>query len=422
MVNRCIQEMGTKFGNVACRINFDNLHHIETNVLEGIRERFDSQFKLLSFVRGKVHSHHAQWNVILDPIFKIAHDLDLNKIYPISETLTQCLASMESHFLQKLNPTRVPYYSGSSVISDSQSSTLGKETTEINPQLDLYHYPVTKTENKKQNGELSETPDNTIGAYQNSAPGQTAVEFQEPVGNRGMVTDFATAFPDELERLGADVTEHHRRLRENSAVPQIDVCQPTVTEAHGMRQDSEAVVEQKGFHLSPKIIMGQLSECPPQVDTCQHSVPETVNDKHGSKIVITQVRPNSNPPITPGQHVECPQKEMQCKSKCMKTEKLGQNTVKPQHPELNKTNAKLKSDKGHRTHKSKKKKRSAEHKSKCKRHGQNMVKYKSPQMPKAKFRAQPREVEIKKPKKTNKKKKSKHKSNFRCQITQSQNS
>ena len=422
MVNRCIQEMGTKFGNVACRINFDNLHHIETNVLEGIRERFDSQFKLLSFVRGKVHSHHAQWNVILDPIFKIAHDLDLNKIYPISETLTQCLASMESHFLQKLNPNRVPYYSGSSVISDSQSSTLGKETTEINPQLDLYHYPVTKTENKKQNGELSETPDNTIGAYQNSAPGQTAVEFQEPVGNRGMVTDFATAFPDELERLGADVTEHHRRLRENSAVPQIDVCQPTVTEAHGMRQDSEAVVEQKGFHLSPKIIMGQLSECPPQVDTCQHSVPETVNDKHGSKIVITQVRPNSNPPITPGQHVECPQKEMQCKSKCMKTEKLGQNTVKPQHPELNKTNAKLKSDKGHRTHKSKKKKRSAEHKSKCKRHGQNMVKYKSPQMPKAKFRAQPREVEIKKPKKTNKKKKSKHKSNFRCQITQSQNS
>ena len=50
--------------------------------------------------------------------------------------------------------------------------------------------------------------------------------------------------------------------------------------------------------------------------------------------MITQVRLNSNPPITPGQHVECPQKEMQCKSKCMKTEKLGQNTVKPQHPEL----------------------------------------------------------------------------------------
>ena len=198
MVDRCIQEMGTKLGNVACRINFDNLHHIETDVLEGIRERFDSQFRLLSFVRGKVHSHHAQWNVILDPISQIAHDLDLNKIYPISEALTQCLASMESQFLQKLNPNRVPYYSGSSVISESQSSTLGKETTEMNPQLDSYHYPVTKTENKRQSGEHSETPNNTIGAYQNSAPGEATVEFQEPVGNRGMVTDFATALLDEL--------------------------------------------------------------------------------------------------------------------------------------------------------------------------------------------------------------------------------
>ena len=252
MVDRCIQEMGTKFGNVACRINFDNLHHIETNVLESIRERFDSQFRLLSFVRGKVHSHHAQRNVILYPIYKITHDLDLNKIHPIPEVLTQCLASMESHFLQKLNPHRVPYYSGSSVISESQSFTLGKETTEMNPQLDSYHYPVTKTENKRQSGELSETPNNTIGAYQNSASGQAAVEFQEPVGNRGMVTDLATALLDELERLGADVTEHHRRLRQNSAEPQIDVCQPTVTEAHGIRQDSEAVVEQDGSHLSPK--------------------------------------------------------------------------------------------------------------------------------------------------------------------------
>ena len=401
-----IQEMGTKLGNVACRINFDNLHHIETDVLEGIRKRFDSEFRLLSFVSGEVHSHHAQWNVILDPIFKIAHHLDLNKIYPISEALTQCLASMESHFLQNLNPNRVPYCSGSSVISESQSSTLRKETTEMNPQLNSCHYPVTKTENKRQSGELSETPNNPTGAYQNSSPGQAAVELQEPVCNRGMETDFATALLDELERLGADVTEHHRRLRQNSAVPQIDVCQPIVTEPHGMRQDSEAVVEQDGSHLIPKITLGQLSECPPQVDTCQHLVPETVNDKHGSKIVITQVRPNSNSPITPGQHVECPQKEMQCKSKCMKTEKLGQNTVKPQHPELNKSKSKLKSDKGHRTHKSKKKKRSAQHRLKCMRHNQNMVKYKSPQMPKTKIRAQPQKFKIKKPKKTNKKKKS----------------
>ena len=102
-----------------------------------------------------------------------------------------------------------------------------------------------------------------------------------------MVKDFATALLDALESLGADVTEHHRRLRQNSAVPQIDVCQPTVTEAHGMKQDSEAVGEQEGSHLSPKITMGQLYECPLQVDTCQHPFPETVNDKHGNKIVIT---------------------------------------------------------------------------------------------------------------------------------------
>ena len=91
-----------KLGNVACRINFDNIHHIETDVLEGIRKRFDSEFRLLSVVSGEVHSHHAQWNAIMDPIFKIAHHLHLNKIYPISEALTQCLASMEIHFLQSL--------------------------------------------------------------------------------------------------------------------------------------------------------------------------------------------------------------------------------------------------------------------------------------------------------------------------------
>ena len=217
---------------------------------------------------------------------------------------------------------------------------------------------------------------------------------QEPVGNRGMVKDFATALLDELERLGADVTEHRRRLRQNSAVPQIDVCQPKVTEAH-----SEAVVEQDGSHLNPKITLGQLSECPPQVDTCQHSVPETVNDKHGSKTVITQVRPNSYPPMTPGQHIECLQTEMQCKSKCIKTERLGQDMVKSQLPDLNKTNSK-----GHSTHKSMKKKNSAQHKTKFMRHGQNTVQYISPHRPKTKFRAQLQKVKINQ--NPNKKKKS----------------
>ena len=69
-----------------------------------------------------------------------------------------------------------------------------------------------------------------IGADQNSAPGQVTVGFWEPVGNRRMATDyqmqnaFATALLDQLEDLGANVTEHHRRLRprQYSAVPQIE--------------------------------------------------------------------------------------------------------------------------------------------------------------------------------------------------------
>ena len=110
-------------------------------------------------------------------------------------------------------------------------------------------------------------------------------------------------------------------------------------------------------------------------------------------------RPNSYPPMPPGQHIECLQKEMQCKSKCIKTERLGQDMVKSQLPDLNKTNSK-----GHSTHKSMKKKRSAQHKTKFMRHGQNTVQYKSPQLPKTKFRAQPQKVKINQ--KPNKKKKS----------------
>ena len=69
-----------------------------------------------------------------------------------------------------------------------------------------------------------------IGAGQNSAPDQVTVRFQDPVGNRRMVTDyqmqnaFATVLLDQLEDLGADITEHHRRLkpRQYSAIPQIE--------------------------------------------------------------------------------------------------------------------------------------------------------------------------------------------------------
>ena len=58
-----------------------------------------------------------------------------------------------------------------------------------------------------------------IGADWNSAPGQVTVGFQAPVGDRRMATDyqmqnaFAPALLDQLEDLGTDVTEHHRRLR-----------------------------------------------------------------------------------------------------------------------------------------------------------------------------------------------------------------
>ena len=88
--------------------------------------------------------------------------------------------------------------------------------------------PVTYTAPESPNMSIPRV--GAIGTDQNSAPGQVTVGFWEPVGNRRMVTDyqmenaFATALLDQLEDLGADVTEHHRRLRprQYSAVPQIE--------------------------------------------------------------------------------------------------------------------------------------------------------------------------------------------------------
>ena len=88
--------------------------------------------------------------------------------------------------------------------------------------------PVTYTAPESPNMSIPRV--GAIGADQNSAPGQATVGFQEPVGNRRMVTDyqmqnvFATALLDQLEDLGTDVREHHRRLRprQYSAVPQIE--------------------------------------------------------------------------------------------------------------------------------------------------------------------------------------------------------
>ena len=69
-----------------------------------------------------------------------------------------------------------------------------------------------------------------IGVDQNSAPGQVTVGIQDSVGDKRMVLNydmqnaFASAHLDQLEDLGADVREHHRRLRprQYSAIPQIE--------------------------------------------------------------------------------------------------------------------------------------------------------------------------------------------------------
>ena len=70
----------------------------------------------------------------------------------------------------------------------------------------------------------------TIGADHSSAPGQVTVEFPEPLETRRMDRDyqmqnaFASALLDQLEDLGVNVKEHHRRLWpwQYSAVPQIE--------------------------------------------------------------------------------------------------------------------------------------------------------------------------------------------------------
>ena len=54
---------------------------------------------------------------------------------------------------------------------------------------------------------------------QSSALGQENVGIQDSVGNKRMVLNydiqnaFASALLDQIEDLGADVKEHHRRLR-----------------------------------------------------------------------------------------------------------------------------------------------------------------------------------------------------------------
>ena len=74
------------------------------------------------------------------------------------------------------------------------------------------------------------TREGAIRIGQSSALGQRTVGFQDTVGNRRLVTDhemqnaFASALLDQLEDLGTDVKEHHRRLRPRQypTIPKIE--------------------------------------------------------------------------------------------------------------------------------------------------------------------------------------------------------
>ena len=65
-----------------------------------------------------------------------------------------------------------------------------------------------------------------IRTGQNSALGQETLGIQVSVSDKRMVLScaFASALLDQLEDLGTDVKEHHRRLRprQYSAIPQIE--------------------------------------------------------------------------------------------------------------------------------------------------------------------------------------------------------
>ena len=74
------------------------------------------------------------------------------------------------------------------------------------------------------------TREGTTRAGLISVLGQRTVGFQDPVGSRRLVMDnemqnvFSSALLDQLEDLGTNVKEHHRRLRpmQYSAIPQIE--------------------------------------------------------------------------------------------------------------------------------------------------------------------------------------------------------
>ena len=88
--------------------------------------------------------------------------------------------------------------------------------------------PVAYTAPEKPN--IIHTREGAKRTGQSSALGQRNVGFQGPVGNRRLVINhemqnaFTSALLDQLEDLGTDVKEHHRRLRprQYSAILQIE--------------------------------------------------------------------------------------------------------------------------------------------------------------------------------------------------------
>ena len=81
-----------------------------------------------------------------------------------------------------------------------------------------------------ENPNMSTPRVGAIGVDKNSAPGQVTVGIQDSAGDKRMVLNydmqnaFTSALLDQLEDLGIDVREHHRRLwpRQYSAIPQIE--------------------------------------------------------------------------------------------------------------------------------------------------------------------------------------------------------
>ena len=80
--------------------------------------------------------------------------------------------------------------------------------------------PACVTIGDQENLDMMHTRVGAIGTNKGSVPGWETVRIQDPVGTQHTVLSndmqfaFASALLDQLEDYGADVREHHRRLRD----------------------------------------------------------------------------------------------------------------------------------------------------------------------------------------------------------------